>query len=287
MLKAVMSKEAVTEPYFLHYFELKFEVLHKPLAIFFVCVLLLTSCKNNQQAEPIKPDEPQEEKVNIDVSKEIICGYFDPSRDSNYVRVDIKYADRDGMYLHKEAYDKFIDMWNAASKDGVKLVIRSATRNFNYQKGIWERKWFGHTILSDGTNAADITNDSIRALKILEYSAMPGTSRHHWGTEVDLNSFENSWFEEGEGLILYNWLELNAASFGFCRPYTSKPQSRPNGYNEEKWHWSYVPISKHYTAFAKNNLLDSDIRGFEGSKTAEQISVVTKYVLGINEDCNL
>ncbi|NJK84501.1 MAG: M15 family metallopeptidase [Saprospiraceae bacterium] len=49
------------------------------------------------------------------------------------------------------------------------------------------------------TAAATTPNPQERALKILKYSSMPGTSRHHWGTDIDLNSFSNSYFEQGEG----------------------------------------------------------------------------------------
>ena len=175
----------------------------------------------------------------------------------------------------------------AAQKEGINLVIRSAARNFDYQKGIWERKWNGETILSSGENAKIQYPDAkSRALKILEYSSMPGTSRHHWGTDIDVNSFENSWFESGEGLKLFNFMETTGKSFGFCRPYTRKDASRPEGYNEEKWHYSYMPISKHYTDFAEKHLNNSLIKGFLGSEVANEIDVVNNYVLGINRSCN-
>ena len=70
---------------------------------------------------------------------------------------------------------------------------------------------------------------------------MPGTSRHRWGTDVDMYSLENYDFDFGNGKIIYDWLVDNAASYGFCQPYTA---GRCAGYNEERWHWSYCPISK-------------------------------------------
>ena len=114
---------------------------------------------------------------------------------------------------------------------------------------------------------------------------MPGTSRHHWGTDIDLNSFENSWFESGEGLVVYNFLVENAEKFGFCQPYTPKGESRPNGYEEEKWHWSYMPVSGRLTGLAESILRDTAISGFQGAEAAAEIQVVEHYVLGINPDC--
>jgi len=50
---------------------------------------------------------------------------------------------------------------------------------------------------------------------------MPGTSRHHWGSDVDLYSLEDIDFLKGNGKIIYQWLTDNAASYGFCQPYTA------------------------------------------------------------------
>ena len=52
--------------------------------------------------------------------------------------------------------------------------------------------------------------DSISAVKeIMKYSSMPSTSRHHWGTDIDLNSLENSYFEKGEGKkYSIGWLQM-------------------------------------------------------------------------------
>jgi len=114
---------------------------------------------------------------------------------------------------------------------------------------------------------------------------MPSTSRHHWGTDIDLNNFNNSYFESGEGLKVFEWLEQHAHEYGFCRPYTAKDSLRPNGYNEEKWHWSYTPLSDKFTDIAAQHLKDNMIQGFLGSQVADELDVVENYVLGINHGC--
>jgi len=60
---------------------------------------------------------------------------------------------------------------------------------------------------------------------------------------------------------------------------------RPEGYNEEKWHWSYMPLSQELTDVAERYLRDQMIAGFRGSEVAPEIGVVEKYVLGINNGC--
>lgn len=226
----------------------------------------------------VKP-VPDEEQFTVDY----IMGHFDPAKHPDFVLVDIKHADREGRYLRKETYEAFQKMYNHALNDGIWLQIRSATRNFNYQKEIWEGKWTGAKLIESGENLAETTPDpKERALKILRYSSMPGTSRHHWGTDIDLNSFENSWFAEGEGLNIYNWLLQHADEYGFCQPYTA---GRPHGYQEERWHWTYMSVSEKLTELARKELKNEMINGFQGSETAPMIDVVKHYVLGINQEC--
>lgn len=239
------------------------------------------------QNEPVESELVEKQQpVDIEKALRIITGSFEPDQENEFVKIDIKYADREGLFLAEEAYKAFVSMHTAASKEGIQLIIKSATRNFNYQKGIWERKWNGETKIEEGTNAKiAYPNSRIRALKILEYSSMPGTSRHHWGTDIDLNNFENEWFESGEGLRIYNWLTKHAGEYGFCQVYTAKGNQRPEGYNEEKWHWSYLPLAQKYTNIAKEHLTDEMIKSFQGAEVATDIGVVNKYVLGINPLC--
>lgn len=216
---------------------------------------------------------------------DMLLGQFEPDQHADYVPVEVQYADRAGMYIHKDTYSAFKQMRDAAKKEGINLTIRSATRNFNYQKGIWERKWTGETKIDGEDISKTIIDPKTRALKILEYSSMPGTSRHHWGSDIDLNSFDNAWFEKGEGKLMWDWLESNAVKFGFCRPYTSKDEQRPDGYYEERWHWSYMPLARYFTDLARSEHNNDKISGFMGAEVANEIRVVEKYVFGINKDC--
>jgi zinc D-Ala-D-Ala carboxypeptidase len=222
----------------------------------------------------------------LEVDLSYLSGKFDPAQHPDFVKVEASYADRTGMYLRKEAYEGFKKMHAAAAAEGVKLSIISATRNFAAQKGIWEAKWNGSRSLSSGENAATAYPDPVqRALKILEWSSMPGSSRHHWGTDIDLNSLNNDWFLQGEGKKIYAWLQVHAAEYGFCQTYSEKGEKRPQGYNEEKWHWSYLPLSRGFTEQAKTLMKDELFSGFAGAETAVKIGVVKHYVLGINPDC--
>jgi LAS superfamily LD-carboxypeptidase LdcB len=240
--------------------------------------------KKNLDLNPVQIDKLQKNENDVEVS--YLMGKFKPELHPDFIEIPEKYADRPGLLLRKEAFDAFLKMDKAAKAEGVYLKIRSATRNFDYQKGIWENKWNGKILLSDGTNVSkDIVSHQDKALKILRYSSMPGTSRHHWGTDIDLNAFSNTWFENGEGLVIYNWLLEHAAFYGYCQPYTALGKDRPTGYQEEKWHWSFMPLSKTFTQAAELKLSDDLIKGFAGADVASEIKVVENYVLGINQNC--
>lgn len=247
-------------------------------------LLLLSSCKDKekpksivkvQEKKHIKRDTIVKHKYPNYLSIDFIMGKFDPSKHKRFVRIEDKYTNKNNVYLDKDAYNSFLKMYKDAYKDGFKLKIVSATRPFDYQKRIWQRNW---------KKRAKIKDPVKRAMDILKFSSMPSTSRHHWGTEVDLNVLENKYYEKGEGKKIFDWMTENAYKYGYCRPYTA---GRPYGYNEEKWHWSYMPISKTYTQYASENMKDEYIKGFAGSETAKKIEVTKKYILGINPKCKL
>jgi D-alanyl-D-alanine carboxypeptidase len=198
-----------------------------------------------------------------------LLGDINPERHRDFDKLRAKYCSKT-CYLREEVYDSFKKMWKAADADGVRLIIVSATRNRIYQKGIWNRKW-----LTFGGDVED------RAKRILEYSSMPGTSRHHWGTDFDLNSLENQYFETGQGAKVYQWLQRNAADFGFFQPYTSFYSYREKGYREEKWHWSYFPTASRMQRAYRASVQYPDLRGFMGDQYAESLSVINNYVLGV------
>ncbi|MCE5293790.1 MAG: M15 family metallopeptidase [Chlamydiales bacterium] len=205
-----------------------------------------------------------------------LLGKFDPKTDSLFVVVPESYSGKaDTQYLRKEAMDAFIKMATAAKKDGITLKIVSATRTFYAQKAIWEAKW----------NRGADTHKKLheRARHILRYSSMPGTSRHHWGTDVDINSVESDYFASGKGKKEYEWLVTHAKTYGFFQPYTPKGLNRPEGYEEEEWHWSYAPLSDQFMREYASRIGYEDIDGFRGSEMAKPLKVITNYVLGIQK----
>ena len=207
-------------------------------------------------------------------TRDELLGQFNPAEHAGFERIPDAWTDKDGIYLRREVLEAYSRMKSAADQAGIELIIRSATRNFEYQRGIWERKWNRPQYMG--------WQDFDKARDILTYSAMPGASRHHWGTDIDLNSFENSWFASGEGAQIYAWLTAHAGEFGFHQVYDDKSTGR-TGYELERWHWSYLPTSGPMLN-AYNHLIDTrDLARapFSGAETADSLRVLAEFVNGL------
>ncbi len=220
-----------------------------------------------------------------DIPAEYLTGRIKAEKDTLFTEIEVPVANRGGLYLRKEALDAFEGMREAAAEDGINLQIISAFRSFNYQKWIWDSKFDGRRKSGGKNMLNEFPDPKDRVDAILNYSAMPGTSRHHWGTDIDINSVNTSYFLSGKGKEVYEWLVKNAKKFGYCQVYTS---GREDGYNEEHWHWSYLPLANDYMHNFKEKITYDDIQGFSGSQYAKELDVIKRYVLGnINPDCSI
>ena len=227
-----------------------------------------------------------EQKEKEERLKNYLMGNFDPSKRKDFAPVPAELnLTGNTIYLRKETLQAFIAMERAAKNDGISLKLASATRNFDYQKMIWNRKWIGATLVDGKDLSVSFPNREERFNKILEYSAVPGTSRHHWGTDIDINDANPAYFNRESGKRVYEWLTKNAPSFGFCQPYNATDDLRSTGYNEEKWHWSYLPLAREFTREYGSIINEEDIKGFYGDETAKTHNLIKDYVLGINPDC--
>src|SRR3989338_1375001 len=221
-----------------------------------------------------------------------LMGKFDQATKEDFILVPKEYTTSGAtMYLRQETLGAYLNMRNAANEDKINLRIASATRNFDYQKDIWEKKWKGVTIVEGKNLAKSFPDGADRFRKILEYSAAPGISRHHWGTDIDIKGAEPKYFETEKGEREYAWLAQNAPLFGFCQTYNQKMVNLPGqpiretGYNEEKWHWSYLPLARDFTNQYKNLIKEEDIKGFDGDEYVPSLNLISDYVLSINSEC--
>jgi LAS superfamily LD-carboxypeptidase LdcB len=156
--------------------------------------------------------------------------------------------------LHFETVASFLAMREAAALDGILLTARSSFRDFDAQLRIWNAKWAGERPLYDRHGAlldrAQLT-DAQTVEAILCWSAAPGGSRHHWGSDVDVFDaaaipagykvqLVPSEYEAGGVFApLSAWLDAHMPRYGFFRPY----RTDRGGVSPEPWHLSYAPVS--------------------------------------------
>ena len=160
-------------------------------------------------------------------------------------RYSLKMSEED-FQLQPAAATAFKSMRAAALKDSIVIKVVSSFRDYATQKRIWNRKYKRFTAEGMTPEAA--------IEKIIEYSTLPGTSRHHWGTDIDLVLgdieiegdvlLEEHFHQGGPYEKLRFWMEKNASTYGFILVYTNEEKRK--GFYYEPWHYSYAPLSISY-----------------------------------------
>ena len=208
------------------------------------------------------------------ITKNFVMGRFLPQTHVRFQQVPAHLCSK-SMYLQKEVISAFQQMKLAAATEGVSLRIISGTRNFWEQKTIWERKW--------NVNLPNLGASANNAREILKYSSMPSSSRHHWGTDIDINNLSPTYFTTGKGLKEIQWLRKNASKFGFIEVYSPRETGRLTGYEPEAWHWSYLPLSSQYLEYYKQNIQYTDFKGFAGCEWAKELRIIEDFVGGVSK----
>jgi D-alanyl-D-alanine carboxypeptidase len=111
-------------------------------------------------------------------------------------------------------------MVEAAAGDGIRLLIVSGYRSYEYQAELIRKKITAGQAIEE----------------ILKVSAAPGYSQHHTGMAVDIATpGSRPLTEEFETSDAFSWLTEHAAEYGFSMTY---PRDNSYGFIFEPWHWS-------------------------------------------------
>jgi LAS superfamily LD-carboxypeptidase LdcB len=203
-----------------------------------------------------------------------------------------------GFPLHRGCADAFAAMAKAANADGIGLQIISGWRDFQRQQQIVSAKLSGLRPLYD-LDGNQLVLDPQQRLPWLEavllYSALPGASRHHWGTDFDV--FDNAavapgyqvqlqpaeYEQNGPFADLSDWLTQHAGHYGFFRPYRYYRQ----GVAPEPWHLSYRPLASQYLPALTLELLTETLSNSQLPDLALILSqlpaLYRRYVINISE----
>jgi LAS superfamily LD-carboxypeptidase LdcB len=180
-------------------------------------------------------------------------------------------------FIHHLMVKDFLRLQRDAAADGFDLQIISAFRDYERQLKIWNLKALGERqLIDDQERPLDFTTLSPTQIvfAILRWSALPGCSRHHWGTDIDVFDAKTQKAEEvklipsetiGEGPAakLHDWLDAKINSntaYGFYRPYSTDR----GGVSPERWHLSYYSLARRYLeaysfSIFKKNISESDM----------------------------
>jgi LAS superfamily LD-carboxypeptidase LdcB len=174
--------------------------------------------------------------------------------------------------LHPEAARALLALRRRAAQVGIDLVAVSSFRDFNRQLAIWNDKFHGRRELLDRSGHA-LAVAALPAEQIVEailyWSALPGASRHHWGTEIDVidraalpagtrpQLVPSEYAVGGVFEHLTSWLDAHAEDSGFFRPYDRDR----GGVQPEPWHLSYAPIAGTALAALTVGVLEQALEG--------------------------
>lgn len=182
-------------------------------------------------------------------------------------------AEAIGVRLHRDVVQPLHQLQTAARAEGFELTVLSGFRSFEQQLSIWNRKAAGQlAVLDSDARPLDIgmLSETELVFAILRWSALPGASRHHWGTDLDI--YDMSARPEGYQIELipaevdaggmfaplHEWLDdriAHGAAFGFFRPYDMDR----GGVAPERWHLSYGPLAREYERTVSPDLLRTTI----------------------------
>jgi len=199
--------------------------------------------------------------------------------------------------LHFEAVTSFLAMRDAARREGVDLRAVSSYRDYDRQLTLWNRKWRGERPLF-GRDGRPLDHARLSEPQlvdaILAWSAIPGGSRHHWGTDVDVidgaampdgyqvQLLPSEYARDGVFARLTAWLDRHMSRFGFFRPYGSDR----GGAGVEPWHLSYAPIaSEAMEALSLSVLRTAIVQGEMLGKDAvldRLPEIYTRFILAID-----
>lgn len=199
--------------------------------------------------------------------------------------------------VHPQALAAFLDMKSDAARAGLDLTITSAFRDFSAQQRLWDMKYRGERPVYDAAGEAldaAALSDAARVEAIMCWSAVPGASRHHWGSELDL--VDRAAMPDGyrvqlvpaecvPGALFYPlhcWLDSNMHRYGYFRPYGRYR----GGVRPEPWHLSYSPVSQPALAALTLDVLrealeSSDILG-KSQLLAGLHTIFERYVLNVD-----
>lgn len=211
-------------------------------------------------------------------------------------RTHVVWLQLEGIELHRSVVAPFRALCAAARGDGIRLAAASGFRDFERQMRIWNAKLGGERRLLD-RDGAPLATVGLREAALVEavmaWSALPGASRHHWGSDIDVYDASvapsgqetrltpSDWRAGGIYHHADRWLHGNVQQFGFYRPYDRDR----GGVCAEPWHISHIDVSSQAMAQLRIEMIEEALTGnaLAGQATilAQLPRLVDRYVYNV------
>ncbi|MGB0452968.1 MAG: M15 family metallopeptidase [Bacteriovoracaceae bacterium] len=163
--------------------------------------------------------------------------------------------DQENILVMNDIVDDLSHLKKEALNEGIDLTVVSGYRSFERQLSIWNRKVQGELLVHDD-QADSVDMKSLSPIEkihaICRYSAIPGLSRHHLGSEIDvydkravakdykLKLEPSEYDQDGPFSKLTEFITSNCQRFNFKRPYLNDL----GGVAPEPWHLSHFPSAE-------------------------------------------
>lgn len=185
-----------------------------------IVALINTHASEKWYSKELDTDINQNEKMIVNKFYKLNEDY----KPNNLVNIPLSYSygkEGDNKLLDY-AYEKFLELWNAANEKGYYLMVTSSYRDYKDQEEIYESR-----------------KKSLGERKADEVAARPGHSEHQTGLVIDMTSIKEKYDDDFTNSEAYKWLKENAYKYGFIERY---PEGKTyiTGYSPESWHWRYV-----------------------------------------------
>ena len=205
-----------------------------------------------------------------------------------------------GALVHRDVLQPLLKLREAAFMEGFDLRVESGFRSFDRQLSIWNRKATGAlAVLDSDARPLDIATLSPRDLvfAILRWSALPGASRHHWGTDMDIvdaaatpTDYEVQLLPAevepgGMHAPLHEWLDERMATgtaYGFYRPFDRDR----GGVAPERWHLSHAPLASQFAPLLTVDVLRETVASADLALKATVLEhldeIYTRFVTNVS-----
>lgn len=209
---------------------------------------------------------------------------------------------RSGQLLHPEALVAFERLCADARDAGFDPKVVSGFRSFERQCTIWNGKATGRRPVLDSSgvplDVAQLSPEQT-VFAILRWSALPGGSRHHWGTDFDvvdagampadyrLQLTPQEVADDGIFGPFHCWLDGRIAagqSYGLFRPYAEDR----GGVAPERWHLSYAPRARELQQLLTPELLCEQLQSSElelCDTVCERMDEIYSRFVHVSEGC--